>query len=93
MLINSIVAIAAICALVSGLIAARYWWQSSKVNFNPWHGGQEPLVHQQWTLSITVEFTRIMHEAGRLNAIAARWTAATSLLAAIATLLPILAAP
>lgn len=93
MLINSIAAIAAIAALVSGLIAAGYWWQSSKVSFDPWRGGSEPLDHQLWTLSVTVEFNRIMNEAGRLNAIAARWTAATSLLAAIATLLPILAAP
>jgi len=91
-LINSIAAITAVFALVSGLLAARYWWQSSQVNFDPWHGGLEPLIEQQWTLGIAVEFERIAREAGRLNTIAARWSAATSILAAVATLLPILAA-
>lgn len=80
MLINST---AAISALVSGLITARYWWQSSKVNFDPWRGDPAPLDHQLWTLSVTVEFNHLMNEAGRLNAADARWTAATSLLAAI----------
>ncbi|MGY5808614.1 hypothetical protein ACXHXG_12940 [Rhizobium sp. LEGMi198b] len=88
-LINVIAAIAASCALVSGLIAAWYWWKSSQVSFDPWHGHHEPLIHEQWTLGIAVEFVRMSKEAAQLNAIAARWTAVTSVLAAIATLLPI----
>jgi hypothetical protein len=70
-------------AAVVGLLAARYWWKAAKVDVeNPiiaWRGGivaDADVETQGWVLGTMQAFQK----AGRLNAIAAKLTAATVVL-------------
>lgn len=73
-----------VLTVVSGLTSAWYWWKSSQVNIVPrWGGGVESgdseLSQQVWLAALLVSST----EAARLNKLAALWSAASVLLAAI----------
>ncbi|WP_350015437.1 hypothetical protein ABNK63_09040 [Rhodanobacter sp. IGA1.0] len=79
----------AIGGCVAGLVSAGYWLKASVVPIDPiWskQGGVEPGVHslsQDGWISGMLEAAL---ESARLNKIAARWTAATVVLAAISAL-------
>jgi len=77
--LKCITALLAFTTLVLGLVAARYWLKASKVETIPqWvkSGQIETVIHSQATDDWIVGLLQAGQEAGRLNAIAARWTAA-----------------
>jgi hypothetical protein len=82
----------AVLALITGIVAARYWYRSSKVDIEPiWPTGAggpvEPGEHEDsqdgWIGGALTAFS----ESARLNAKAAVWTAASVVFAAIASIL------
>lgn len=81
----------AICACVTGVVAAIYWYRSSKVPIDPiWPGGPFGLVEpgereasqDGWIGGMLQASAR----AAELNAKAALWTAASVLLAGVASI-------
>jgi hypothetical protein len=84
----------ALLAMIAGLIAAGYWDRSSRLQVIPFKaegGDVEPAdVDQKHSAWIFAQF-ETTREAGRLSGIAARWTAASVVLAAAASLLSSLA--
>jgi hypothetical protein len=85
--------ILAIVAFVTGLIAARYWYRSSRVAIDPgWGmpgtGGQiEPVLEELRGMDIQVATTGAFDGAGQLNAAAALWTAASAAASAVSSIL------
>lgn len=82
----------AILASATGIVAASYWFLSSKVEIEPiWPTGAsgpvEPGEHEDsqdgWIGGALTAFS----ESARLNAKAAMWTAASVIFAAIASIL------
>jgi hypothetical protein len=79
----------AVSGCIAGLVSAWYWLKASSVPIEPiWskYKGVEPGVHslsQDGWIGGVLEATL---ESGRLNKIAARWTAATVALTVIGTL-------
>jgi hypothetical protein len=77
----------AIIALVSGLIAAWYWYKSSKVPIDPgWSGPTEPVVPEQQQMDWTVAILKATREVADLNKTAALWTALSVAFAAASTI-------
>lgn len=83
--------------LATGILAAVYWLRASKVpidyNGPKWPNGWpiesgDPVLHNMNWTTATMQSVR---EAGRLNAIAARWTAASVVLGAVPGLAKIVA--
>jgi len=85
------IAFAAI-ALVTGLVAAWHWYQSSKVEIDPgWNppgtGGRiEPVMPDLRQLDIEVATNNAFRRSGQLNKVAALWTAASVLASALASI-------
>jgi len=68
----------ALFAFGAGLIAARYWYSASKVQIIPvWEesGVIEPVMPDQSNADWIVGLIATAQKAGRLNKIAAVWTA------------------
>lgn len=65
-------------AAISGIISAVYWWKASLAEVDP-KGGQDsgdPLFqHASWIAALLEHSIRSAH----LNAVAARWSAATAI--------------
>lgn len=80
--------VATAASVAAGLYAARLWWGSAHVPYEPFQNGAvesgEPLVAQQQHLS---ELIRVGSETAKLNNSAALWTARAVLLGAAATVL------
>lgn len=87
-LVSFCVAAAAICTLGSGLTGAWYWFKSSRIVFYPYKGGFEPVVDEQRTMAWIAEIVEVYTATGRLNKIAARWTAVATAFGAVTTFLP-----
>lgn len=68
----------AVLAAISGITSAFYWWKASLAEVAP-QGGHlsgEPLVQQaSWIAALLAQSMRSAH----LNAVAARWSAATAI--------------
>ena len=82
---NFPVVILAGLTLVTGLVAARYWYLSSQVPVVPaWaaHGGIEPGNNEHSQSGWIVALMESARESGRLNKIASLWTAAAVVLGA-----------
>ena len=80
----------AVLSAIAGLIATRYWWKASKVFVMPmWeqNGRIEPVIPELAASSWTVAFIQTFQKAGRLNKIAAGWTAAAVILGGMAAVL------
>ncbi|HVA92207.1 MAG TPA: hypothetical protein VNL71_20465 [Chloroflexota bacterium] len=80
-------------AFVAGLLAARYWWRASRVDvvnpsYDP-HTGVAPNPDYE-QMGWTVGTLQAIAEAGRLNAIAAKLTAAAVLLGTVGNLVGVL---
>ncbi len=76
----------AVAALFTGLWAAWKWHQSSKIHPKPnwqFEPVEPTLKHMGWDAATLTAFS----EAGRLNAVAAKWTAASVCLGAISSML------
>ncbi len=75
----------AVLAAVSGITSAVYWWKASLEEADP-QGGQdsgEPLVQQaSWTEALLRQSMR----SAQLNAVAARWSAATAIFGVLSAL-------
>jgi hypothetical protein len=83
-MMKGIAVIAALFALVCGLRAAWLWYQSSQVK--PVPEGPEPVVPElraMWWQSAQIEAA---DRSADLNAQAAKWTAASVVLGAVASL-------
>ena len=67
---------------ITGLRAAVLWLKASKVPVEPIGGdtADEPLNQQGWTAGIGTSVSK----SGEINALAARWTAASVLVSAAA---------
>lgn len=81
----------AFLAGLSGVITAYYWWQSSRIDVDPPSGPVPGMFYSvDGDYSATVEALRVI---GRLNKIAAMWSAITAVLSTGAALSePILSA-
>ena len=84
----------ALLAFVSGMLAAWFWLRASRVRTDPGWGenglvepGIHSVAHDTWIVAIM----QSVAESGRLNAIAARWTALTAILTALAALMTLVA--
>ena len=76
----------AIVGLICGLIAAYYWYRSSKVDIDTPLGIES--VEQLTSQMGWIAKTRLdLHEAGRLNKIAALWTAASVVCGGLSSIL------
>jgi hypothetical protein len=77
----------AIAALAAGLVAARYWYQSSVVKIDPaWQMEIRGPVDKNimgWVSGVMIAFTT----ASRLNRKAALWTAASVVLGAVSAVI------
>jgi hypothetical protein len=63
-------------ALVTGLIAAQYWYRSSKVAIDPgWSGPTEPVLPELQQMGWTVAILKAARDVGDLNKTASLWTA------------------
>ena len=82
---KAIVLFFAIAALVTGLIAARYWYQSSKVKIK--HTEADAKTFEMATFGWTVGAQEYIEKAAALNAKAAGWTAVSVSLSAVSTIL------
>ena len=73
----------AVCAVVTGLIAAYYWYQSSKVQIDPgWTAEHpEPVVVELRQMDLNVAIYKWAETAASLNKAAALWTALSVALA------------
>ena len=89
---KSVSILCAAIALITGLIAARRWYQSSKVEIDPgWSlpgtGGHiEPVIPELRELDLHAGTITAFREAARLNKIAALWTAVSVLAAAASSI-------
>jgi hypothetical protein len=84
----------ALLAFVSGMLAAWFWLRASRVRTDPgWskNGLIEPGIHSMTQDAWIVAIMQSAAESGRLNAIAARWTALTAILTALTTLVAFIA--
>jgi hypothetical protein len=74
----------AIVALLAGLIAARFWYQSGKIRLPTYKDGVSPADNNmfEWVGSTMLVF----QEAGWLNRQAALWTAASVVLSALSAI-------
>lgn len=78
----------AILALVTGLVAAWYWYRASKITADPgWgpNGLAEPGVQSAARDAWIAAMLQSVSESARLNRIAALWTAVTVALAGISS--------
>jgi hypothetical protein len=84
----------ALLAMIAGLIAAGYWDRSSRLQVTPFTGDDGDIelveVNQKHSAWIFAQF-EMTRESGRLSGIAARWTAASVVLATAASFLSSLA--
>jgi len=87
--LKAVVILLATVSLGTGLVAAYYWNKASRVHVMPFweaNGSLEPMdptrSNTEWIVA-QMETTR---RSGRLNAIAARWTAVSVLLGGIASI-------
>lgn len=71
--------------LFSGIIAAIFWLKASKIEANPVWGDREPLDPVQAQASWIAGTLTAATESGRLNSIAAKWTAAAVVLSTTAS--------
>jgi len=71
----------------SGIIAARYWHESSKISVVPMWGDFEPLETEDKALGLTLGTLDAFTQSATLNKKAARWTAVSVLLSAISGVL------
>lgn len=86
----------AIAGFAAGLVAAFYWYRASRVNFVPFweaNGGVEPVDPLQSAEHWVVALMKTGRKSGKLNRIAAVWTALSVLLSAISAVLGALAQP
>jgi hypothetical protein len=66
----------AIGSLITGLIAAYYWYESSKVKYGPdWDKFEEPVDERLQQMGRDSGLLKGTAEAGQLNKVAALWTA------------------
>ncbi len=87
---RSITVAFAIAALGTGLMAARYWYKSSKIDVHsgwPVEPGDTMLAQIGWIAGIMENITK----AAELNKLAAVWTAASVLLSAASAIVGCLA--
>jgi hypothetical protein len=80
-------------ACLTGLLSAWYWQKASLVPVDPGWGANglvEPGVHSLSQDAWIAAMLRASLESARLNKIAARWTAVTAALTAIAALTGVL---
>jgi hypothetical protein len=84
------------CALISlgtGLAAAQRWYQSSKIKADPRWGlpgltsYSEPVDPDQSNRDLILATLKGLDTAGGLNAVAARWTAASVCASAVSAML------
>lgn len=85
----------AILAGITGIVAAAYWYRSSKVPTDPiWPGGPlglvEPGEREESQDGWIAGMLQASQRAADLNAKAALWTAASVLLAAAASIVSVL---
>jgi hypothetical protein len=73
-----------VAAAAIGLRAAHYWWRASNVPSlrNPDWSGEAELNR----MTREADYMAAWAEAGRLNSLGARWTAATGFVSALAAL-------
>lgn len=84
----------ALLAFVCGMLAAWYWLRASRVPTDPgWgkNGLGQPGIHSMAQDAWIMAIMQSAAESGRLNAIAARWTALTAVLTALAALIAVVA--
>jgi|GEM_PF-4936490 len=86
-----LVATLTLASLLTGLMAAHLWYRASKVNIQPFYvenGQMEPVDPLRSQSEWIVSLLRTGQEAGRLNRLAAIWTAVSVFSAALAANLP-----
>lgn len=78
----------AVCVVVTGLIAAYHWYQSSLVQIDPgWTTlHPEPLDEQRRQMDLNVAVNRWATAATKLNKTAALWTALSVALSGAASI-------
>jgi hypothetical protein len=83
----------AVCALVSGLVAAFYWYQSSIVKADPgWtRDNQEPVVQELKQMAWNSAILAASTTSADLNKTAALWTALSVALGGVANIVGSLA--
>ena len=82
---NCISIVIAIGAGLCGLIAARYWYKSSIIEFGPdWDF--EPPDEQMKNMGRFAAIMKAAKESSNLNKFAARWTAASVVLSAVSAI-------
>lgn len=72
---------------VSGIISARYWYESSRISVTPPWGDFEPLEAVDKAVGWASATLDALIKSAALNKKAARWTAASVLLSAVAGVL------
>ena len=71
---------------ISGIVAASYWLKASKVPVEPTWGNFEPVEMEGKALSLALGSEYAFNVSSALNQKAAKWTAASILFSAIASI-------
>lgn len=85
--------------LITGIVAACYWYKASQVTIDPGWGIPgldahiEPVVSEMRQLDIEVATANAFHSSGYHNKWAALWTAASVILNAISSFLSSMTCP
>ena len=86
----------AVAALITGLVGAFYWYQSSIVPIDRWGREEHPVPfapheHQTANTLYVAGMLEAAHQTARLNMKAARWTAVAVVLSAASSIFSSLA--